>query len=110
MAVSAGHRPTPDGGQVAPTGLPALLAMKVEGQERVIGSVCRECLDHMIILNEDRLRRILKSYCQYYHNARPHLSLDCNAPTPRRVEPPSQGEVISTGQVGGLYHRYSRAA
>jgi putative transposase len=78
--------------------------------ERVIGSIRRECLDHMIILNEDHLRRILKSYFQYYHNSRPHLSLDRNSPTPRGVEPPSQGEVISTGQVGGLHHRYSRAA
>ncbi len=47
---------------------------------------------------------------QYYHNSRPHLSLDRNSPTPRKVEPPSQGEVISLRQVGGLHHRYSRAA
>jgi transposase InsO family protein len=78
--------------------------------ERVIGSIRRECLDHMIILNEDHLRRILKSCFQYYHNSRPHLSLDRNSPTPRGVEPPSQGEVISIRQVGGLHHRYSRAA
>ncbi len=78
--------------------------------ERVIGSIRRECLDHTIILNEDHLRRILKSYFQYYHNSQPHLSLDRNSPTPRGVEPPSQGEVISIRQVGGLHHRYSRAA
>ena len=78
--------------------------------ERVIGSIRLECLDHMIILNEDHLRRILKSYFQYYHNSRAHLSLDRNSPSPREVEPPSQGKVISIRQVGGLHHRYSRAA
>ena len=46
----------------------------------------------------------------YYHNSRPHLSLDCSSPTPREVEPPSQGEVVSIPQVGGLHHRYTRAA
>ena len=78
--------------------------------ERVIGSIRRECLDHMIILTADQLRRILKSYFQNYQNSRPHLSLDRNSPTPRGAEPPSQGDVISIGQVGGLRHRYSRAA
>lgn len=70
----------------------------------------RDCLDHMIILNEDHLQRILKSYFQYYHDSRPHLSLDRNSPTPREVELPSQSEVIAIRQVGGLHHRYSRAA
>ncbi len=64
----------------------------------------------MIILNEDHLRRILKSYFQYYHNSRPHLSLDRNSPTPRGVEPPSQGEMVAIPQVGGLHHRYTRHA
>ena len=57
--------------------------------ERLIGSIRRECLDHMIILNEDHLRRILKSYFQYYHEARAHLSLERNSPIPREVEPAS---------------------
>jgi len=78
--------------------------------ERVIGSIRRECLNHMIVLSEEHLCRILKDYFDYYHNARPHLSLDRNSPTPREVEPTSRGEVISTEQVGGLHHRYSRAA
>jgi len=56
------------------------------------------------------LCRILSEYFDYYHNSRPHLSLDRNSPTPREVELPSQGQVISTAQVGGLHHRYSRAA
>ena len=78
--------------------------------ERAIGSIRRECLNHMIVLGERHLKRILTNYFDYYHNARPHLSLDRNSPTPREVEPMSRGEVISTEQVGGLHHRYSRAA
>ena len=78
--------------------------------ERVIGSIRRECLNHMIVLNERHLHRILMSYFDYYHNSRAHLSLDRSSPTPRAVEPPSQGEAISIPQVGGLHHRYTRAA
>jgi putative transposase len=78
--------------------------------ERVIGSIRRECLNHVIVLNERHLYRILADYFDYYHNSRPHLSLDRNAPTPREVEPPSQGKVVSIPQVGGLHHRYTRAA
>ena len=64
----------------------------------------------MIVLGERHLKRILASYLEYYHGCRPHLSLDRNSPTPREVEPPSQGEVVSIPQVGGLHHRYTRAA
>ncbi len=78
--------------------------------ERVIGSIRRECLDHMIVLNERHLYRILTDYFAYYHNSRPHLSLGRNSPTPREVEPPSHGKVVSIPQVGGLHHRYTRAA
>ena len=78
--------------------------------ERVIGSIRRECLDHVIVLNEDHLRRILTSYLGYYHQSRPHLSLERNAPVPRNIELPSKGKVISIPEVGGLHHRYSRAA
>jgi putative transposase len=78
--------------------------------ERVIGSIRRECLNHVIVLNERHLYRILADYFDYYHNSRPHLSLDRNSPTPREVEPPSQREVLSIPQVGGLHHRYTRAA
>ena len=76
--------------------------------ERVIGSIRRECLDHVIVLNEKHLHRILAEYFEYYHNSRPHLSLDRNSPTPRCVEPPSKGEVVAVSQVGGLHHRYTR--
>jgi len=78
--------------------------------ERVIGSIRRECLDHLIVLGEAHLKRILISYFQYYHDSRPHLSLNRNSPIPREVEPRCQGKVISISQVGGLHHRYSRAA
>ncbi len=78
--------------------------------ERVIGSIRRECLDHMIVLNEAHLHRILTEYFDYYHNSRAHLSLDRNSPMPRSVEPPSEGHVVAIPQVGGLHHRYMRAA
>ncbi len=78
--------------------------------ERLIGTIRREWLDHMIIVGEDHLRHILREYLDYYHNSRPHQSLERNSPTPREVEPPAKGEVISIRQVGGLHHRYRRAA
>ncbi len=78
--------------------------------ERIIGSIRRDCLDHVIVLNETHLYRILTEYFDYYHNSRCHLSLDRNSPTPRKVEPPSRGEVVAIPQVGGLHHRYTRRA
>ncbi len=78
--------------------------------ERLIGSIRRECLDHVIVLNEAHLMCILKHYFAYYHESRAHLSLDRNAPTPREIEGAGQGEVVSIPQVGGLHHRYARAA
>ena len=78
--------------------------------ERVIGSIRRDCLNRLIVLNGRHWYRILTDDFDYYHNSRPHLSLDRNSPIPREVEPPSQGEVFSIRQVGGLHHRYSRAA
>ena len=78
--------------------------------ERVIGSIRRECLDHLIILSEAHLRRILTAYLAYYHEARPHLALARNAPVPRNVEHPSKGKVSAIPYLGGLHHRYARAA
>jgi len=78
--------------------------------ERMIGSIRRDCLDHVIVLNERHLYRILADYFHYYHEARPHLSLERNSPVPRRVEPPSEGQVVAVPQVGGLHHRYTRRA
>ncbi len=74
--------------------------------ERVIGSMRRECLDHLIILKEQHLRRILKELVLYYNKSRPHLSLERNAPIPRDVELPSQGSIVAFTEVGGLHHRY----
>ena len=78
--------------------------------ERVIGSIRRDCLDHVIVLNEAHLLGILRSYLSYYHDSRTHLSLERNAPNPREVEPRSHGKVVAIPQVGGLHHRYTRAA
>ncbi len=78
--------------------------------ERLIGSIRRECLDHVIVLDERHLYRILRSYLDYYTRSRTHLSLDRNAPIERDVEPPCHGRVVSIPQVGGLHHRYRRAA
>ena len=77
--------------------------------ERLIGSIRRECLDHLIVINERQLRRILREYFAYYNEVRPHQSLEMNAPVAREVEPPARGKIISVPQVGGL-HRYSRVA
>jgi len=78
--------------------------------ERLIGSIRRECLNHVIVLNEAHLLRILTAYFAYYHEARTHLSLARNAPVPRQIESPECGKVIAIPHVGGLHHRYTRAA
>jgi transposase InsO family protein len=71
--------------------------------ERVIGSLRRECLDHVLILNEAHLRRLFRGYLGYSHTARPHQSLDHNSPQPRVVEPPPGGRIVAIPQVGGLH-------
>jgi putative transposase len=78
--------------------------------ERLIGTLRRECLDHVLVLNETHLRRLLSQYLIYYHRARTHLSLDKDAPEPRLVERLEQGRIVETPMVGGLHHRYSRRA
>jgi putative transposase len=78
--------------------------------ERVIGSIRRECLDHVIVFDEVSLRRTLASYFDYYHRSRTHLSLAKDSPEPRPVQPPEIGPVVSVRQVGGLHHRYERRA
>jgi transposase InsO family protein len=78
--------------------------------ERLIGSMRRECLDHVIVLNQTHLRRTLARYVFYYHGSRTHLSLAKDAPTPRRVQAPDEGRVIAFPEVGGLHHRYERRA
>jgi putative transposase len=78
--------------------------------ERLIGSIRRECLDHVIVLNEDHLRRVLRSYFSYYHDWRTHLALDRDCPEPRRVQGAEAGVIIEVPEVGGLHHHYERRA
>jgi hypothetical protein len=67
-------------------------------------------LDHLIVLDENHLRRILAEYFRYYHEARTHLSLDRNSPVPREVESCESGRVVAEPFLGGLHHRCRRAA
>ena len=78
--------------------------------ERLIGSIRRECLDHIVIFNEGSLRRILKSYFDYYLRSRTHLALGKDAPESRPVQRPGLGPVVEFPEVGGLHHRYERCA
>jgi putative transposase len=78
--------------------------------ERVIGSLRRDCLDHVIVLNERHLKRILTSYFNYYHRWRTHLSLEMDSPESRALQPPCLGKVVQFPEVGGLHHHYERLA
>ena len=78
--------------------------------ERLIGSIRRECLDHVIVFNETGLRRILRSYFEYYERTRTHLSLGKDAPISRPIQPEAMGRIVEILQVGGLHHRYERTA
>ena len=70
----------------------------------------RECLDHVIVINARRLRRLLRSYLAYYNATRPHQALDNESPHPREAQTPAGGRIVAIPQVGGLHHRYQRAA
>jgi transposase InsO family protein len=74
--------------------------------ERLIGSIRRECLDHIIVLGEVHLRRILKSYAQYYNGTRTNLSLNKDAPISRPAE--AAGRILCRPILGGLHHQYAR--
>ena len=76
--------------------------------ERLIGSIRRDCLDHVVVLNKRHLRRLLKSYLTYYHRSRTHLGLRKDAPETRAVL--RQGRILAIPQVGGLLRRYERRA
>jgi transposase InsO family protein len=78
--------------------------------ERFIGSLRRECLDHVIIFTAAGLQRILKRYMEYYQRSRTHLALDKDAPVSRAVSSSTAGRIIAIPQVGGLHHRYERIA
>jgi len=78
--------------------------------ERVIGTIRRECLDHLIVFNERSLRFHMQKFCDYYHRSRTHLGLQKDTPETRPVQPPEAGPIISIPEVGGLRHRYERRA
>jgi len=78
--------------------------------ERVIGSIRRELLDQVIVLNERHLTRLLQSYVGYYHGYRTHRALDMDTPVTRPVQPPELGRVWEVPEVGGLHHHYERIA
>jgi transposase InsO family protein len=78
--------------------------------ERLIGSIRRECLNHVLVINERHLHRILIRYLAYYHQVRTHLALDKDAPDRRQIEFPATGRVVQLPEVGGLHHRYIRQA
>jgi len=74
--------------------------------ERVIGSIRRECLDHIVIFNERHVRGVLSSYVDYYHRTHTDLSLRKDYPDSRPIQPPRIGRVITIPQVCSLHHRY----
>jgi putative transposase len=76
--------------------------------ERLIGSIRRECLDHVIVLHERHLQRLLTRYFAYYHRWRTHLSLAMDCPEPRPAHAPGGGRVVAVPEVGGLHHHYER--
>jgi putative transposase len=78
--------------------------------ERLIGSIRRECLNHVLVVNQRHLHRILTRYLVYYHQARTHLALDKDAPDIRPIALPVAGKIVQLPEVGGLHHRYIRQA
>jgi putative transposase len=78
--------------------------------ERFIGSIRRECLDHVIVLSAGGLQQVVQDCVTYYMRSRTHLSLDKDSPTPRPMMPPAVGRIVAIPEVNGLHHRYDRAA
>jgi transposase InsO family protein len=76
--------------------------------ERLIGSIRRECLDHVLVMGEAHLRRILSAYADYYNRVRTHLALDKDAPLGRRAQ--AIGSLAAIPLLGGLHHEYVRMA
>jgi hypothetical protein len=78
--------------------------------ERFVGTLRRELLDHVIVLGERHPLRLVREHGRYYNEDRPHMSLAGDAPVRRPIEPPGVGRVVALPRVGGLHHRYARAA
>jgi len=82
------------------------IALAERLSERLIGSIRREMLDHVIVFGEGHLRQLLRSYMTYYNEARTHLSLNKDALVPRKVQ--SMGQIFAVPHLGGLHHQYVR--
>jgi transposase InsO family protein len=78
--------------------------------ERFVGTLRRELLDHVIVLSERHLLRLVQEHMRYYNEDRPHMTLDGDAPVSRAVQRPGSGRVVALSRIGGLHHRYARAA
>lgn len=80
--------------------------------ERFIGSVRRECLDHLLVLNERHLVRVMEAYIEYYNLYRPHQGLGQGIPIPPKISltPTPPGGIVATPILSGLHHHYSRVA
>jgi transposase InsO family protein len=78
--------------------------------ERLIGTIRRDCLDHVIVVNERHLKRMLADYFTYYHSWRTHLSLEMDCPQPREIQTTDRGRVVEFPEIGGLHHHYQRVA
>jgi len=80
--------------------------------ERMVGTLRRECLDHVIVINERQLLRVVREYMVHYNNGRPHRSLDMETPTgpPARAGPPEAGRIVARPILGGLHHEYEWVA
>ena len=75
-----------------------------------MGTARRECLDHVIVFSAGGLQRLMRLYCRYYADTRTHLSLHKDSPIRRPIAPASASRIVAIPQVGGLHHRYDRAA
>lgn len=79
--------------------------------ERLVGIFRRECLDHIIVVNERHLRRVLREFARHYNEARPHQAIALQTPErPLAADPTRHGRIISRPVLGGLTHEYEREA
>ena len=84
--------------------------MKSAYVERVIGTIRRGCVDHVIVFSEAGLGRHLRELADYYHRSRTHLGLEKDTPESRPVQAPEAGRIVVIPEMGGLHHRYEGRA
>ena len=87
-----------------------ILCVSALEDERLMGCISRECLDHMIVFGERSLHRALTAYAGYYHSWRTHLSLGKAAPECRRTQDSDEGKVVEFLELVGLHRHYERRA